>query len=392
MFSLARLAALLLLMAPGISLRAAGGTMSRQQIIGEAEKMADVQLTQLADTQPVIDWVPGVLWAGVADLSHLSTKSTYTDALDQMGETFLWTPRFRPKALYNADDLCICQAFMDAYARKNDPARLAPSQSRIGAVSDHIEHQETPDVAGSRENQLTWWWCDALFMAPAGHARLSALTKDPRYLDAMDTEWWRTADLLYDKQEHLFFRDKSFFGKVTRNGKKIFWSRGNGWVFAGLARTLPYIPATYPDRARYVVIFKEMAARLAGLQQPDGTWWPSLLDPGDSPGSETSGTALDCFAFAWGINNGLLDSATYLPVAMKAWAALLAARRPDGLLGYVQAVGASPGPVTANGTQLYATGAFLMAACELSKMAPITFPPPPQLTVATIPPADTLKK
>ena len=49
----------------------------------------------------------------------------------------------------------------------------------------------------------------------------------------------------------------------------------------------------------------------------------------------------------------------------------MAARRPDGLPGYVQGVGKSPGVVRANGTQLYATGAFVMAACELSKLAPI---------------------
>ena len=67
---------------------------------------------------------------------------------------------------------------------------------------------------------------------------------------------------------------------------------------------------------------------------------------------------------------------------MKAWAALLAARRPDGLLGYVQPVGSGPGAIPSTDTQLYATGAFLMAACEMSKMAPITNPPVPQLTGA----------
>ena len=124
-----------------------------------------------------------------------------------------------------------------------------------------------------------------------------------------------------------------------------------------------------------------MAAKLASLQQADGTWHPSLLDPDQFTDPETSGTALDCFAYAWGINNGLLDRATYLPVATKAWAALLAARRPDGLLGYVQGVGKAPGVVKPDGTQLYATGAFLMDVCELSKLAPITIPPAPQLAI-----------
>jgi rhamnogalacturonyl hydrolase YesR len=333
------------------------------------------------------------MWAGIADLSHLSSNGAYTKAIEQLGDEVHWTPIFEPaKAPFNADDLCICQTFLDAYVTKNEAARLAPSESRIGAVSDHIEEKESPYIAGAKDNHLTWWWCDALFMAPAGHVRLSVITHDRKYLDAMDKEWWKTADLLYDKQEHLFYRDEVFLKGRTKNGIKVFWSRGNGWVFGGLARTLRYMPADYPNRPRYEAIFKEMAAKLANLQQPDGTWRPSLLDPGEYPYSETSGTALDCFAFAWGIEQGLLDRATYLPVAAKAWAALMAARRPDGLLGYVQGVGKAPGNVMANGTQLYATGAYLMAACELSKLAPVDVPPAPQLTAAPATPSPSPKK
>jgi rhamnogalacturonyl hydrolase YesR len=361
---------------------AAGTTMSREQIIAEAEKMADVQFAQLAGKPPDIDWIPGVMWAGYADFSHISSKSTYADAIEQLGDKVHWTPSLEPKSPDgDADDLCIGQAFLDAYTTKKDPARLAPTQSRIDAVSDYIEKSEPANIPNSKADHLTWWWCDALFMAPPVHARLSALTKDPKYLNAMDKEWWKTADLLYDKDEHLFFRDKSYIGKLTKNGKKIFWTRGNGWVFAGLARTLTYIPKDYPSRARYLTIFQDMAAKLSSLQQADGTWRPSLLDPDEFPDPETSGTALDCFAYAWGINNGLLDRTTYLPVAAKAWAALLAARTPDGLLGYVQDVAEGPEAVNANGTQLYATGAFLMAAAELSKLAPIPVPPPPQFSI-----------
>lgn len=376
------------LAAAGACSIAAADTMSREQIIAEGEKMADSQLAALGSKKSLIDWVSGVMWAGFSDFSHVSTKPDYAAAIDTLGETVKWTPLFRANLPNHADDLCICQTFLDAYVRKSDPARLEPSQTRISAACDAIEKNEAPlDTKGAG---ILWWWCDALFMAPAGHARLSVITKDGRYLDEMDKEWWKTAGLLYDKDEHLFYRDKSFLGKLTKNGKKVFWTRGNGWVFAGLARTLTYIPADYGDRARFVTIFKEMAAKLASLQQADGTWPPSLLDPDEYPDSETSGTALDCFAFVWGINNGLLDRATYLPVAAKAWAALLAARRPDGLLGYVQGVGAAPAPVHADGTQLYATGAFLMTVCELSKLAPIDFPAAPHLRaepVAAVSPA-----
>jgi rhamnogalacturonyl hydrolase YesR len=359
---------------------ASAASMSRPQIIAEGEKVADAQLAALSGKTPSIDWVSGVMWAGYADFSHVSSKPTYTQAIEQLGNKFHWTPRLRAKDPNHADDVCICQAFIDAFETSSDPSRLGPTQDRIKSISDHIRVAELPDDPHSKTNNLTWWWCDALFMAPAVHARLSAITNDAQYRDAMDTEWWKTAGLLYDKDEHLFFRDKSFFNKRTKSGKKVFWSRGNGWVFAGLARTITYIPAADPMRPRYIAIFKEMAAKLASLQQADGTWHPSLLDPDEFPDSEISGTALDCFAFAWGIDNGILDRATYMPVAARAWAALLACRRPDGVPGYVQGVGAAPGPVYADGTQLYATGAFLMAASQLASMAPIDVPALPKLT------------
>lgn len=346
-----------------------GKTISSGQIIAEGEKMADAQLDQLAGRKSHISWEAGVLWAGLADLSHISSKTAYADAIEGLGNNFQWTPRLQKNAPENADDLCISQTFLDAYVTKNDPARLAPTKNRLDAVCDYIENREIGDLPE------IWWWCDALFMAPTSHARLTAITNDPKYLDAMDKEWWKTASLLYDKNEHLFYRDKRYIGQLTKNGKKVFWSRANGWVFAGLARTLSYMPRNYQSLPRYVTMFKEMAAKLATLQQPDGTWRSSLLDPDEYPDPETSGTSLDCFAYAWGINNGILDRATYLPIAAKAWIALLAARRPDGLLGYVQGRGIEPKGAKPDGTQIYATGAFLMAACQLSKLAPFTVPP-----------------
>jgi unsaturated rhamnogalacturonyl hydrolase len=75
-----------------------------------------------------------------------------------------------------------------------------------------------------------WGWCDALFMAPPVWSGLSAETHDPRYLYYMNYEWNLTSDLLWDPQERLFFRDSTYLNKRERNGEKVFWLRGNGWV------------------------------------------------------------------------------------------------------------------------------------------------------------------
>ena len=90
-------------------------------------------------------------------------------------------------------------------------------------------------------------------------AGLVAATGDERYLDFAVKNWWRTTDYLYDPGEHLYFRDSTYFDRREANGKKLFWSRGNGWVMAGLVRMLQLLPANHPSRARFQQLFQEMA-------------------------------------------------------------------------------------------------------------------------------------
>src|ERR1700736_1735535 len=158
-----------------------------------------------------------------------------------------------------------------------------------------------------------WIWCDALFMLPPALALATRSTDDRRYADLMNRLWWKTTDYLYDKQEHLFYRDSRFFEQREPNGKKVFWSRGNGWVLAGLARVLQYLPRDYSGRQRFVALFEEMAERIVGLQGNDGYWRTSLLDPESQPMPETSGTGFITYALAWGANEGLLERTKFEP-------------------------------------------------------------------------------
>ena len=145
-------------------------------------------------------------------------------------------------------------------------------------------------------------------MAPPVLAKLSLATGDRKYLDFMDHEWWITSSLLYSPSNHLFFRDKSFLDKHEANGSSIFWSRGNGWVFAALARVLAVMPRDYPSRPKYIAQFKEMAEELASLQGADGLWRPGLLDAAAYRLPENSGSAFYTYGFAYGINSGILES------------------------------------------------------------------------------------
>jgi len=222
---------------------------------------------------------------------------------------------------------------------------------------------------------IKWWWCDALFMGPPALVKLGAVTGNSSYFTYTDELFKECYNLLYDKEEHLFARDIKYVikndGKDIReaNGKKIFWSRGNGWVMGGIVRVLQELPANYSGREFYIKLFKEMSARLKDLQQADGLWRASLLDPDSYPGGEVSGSGFDCYAMAWGINNGILDKETYLPIVKKAWIGLNKCVKEDGHVGWVQPIGADPKKnFNADSWEVYGSGAFLLAGSEVIKL------------------------
>ncbi|MDE7237624.1 MAG: glycoside hydrolase family 88 protein, partial [Paramuribaculum sp.] len=106
----------------------------------------------------------------------------------------------------------------------------------------------------------------------------------------------------------------------------------------------------------------------ASLQTGDGSCHASLLDPSAYPDPESSSTGFILYAIAWGVNEGLLDREAFMPVIEKGWEALVGALEPDGKLGYVQPIGADPRSVTRDMTEVYGTGAFLMAGCQMCRL------------------------
>jgi rhamnogalacturonyl hydrolase YesR len=300
----------------------------------------------------------------------VSGDPSATAWLRSIGERNGWRLHTRP---YHADDHTVGQFYLSLYRDFKEPAMLAPTRERFDWI---LAHPKTGSLewCGYRRPFATdchdrWGWCDALFMAPPAWARLASVTGERKYLEFMDREYRATHDLLWDQEEHLFWRDTSYFPKREKNGRNLFWARGNGWVFGGLALMLPDLPEDWEGRAYYVDLFRQMAARLKAIQRPDGTWSMGLLGGVEGyPVKETSGTAFFTFGLAWGINNGLLDRAEFEPVVLKAWAALAACVNDDGMLGYVQPVGGSPGDSYADKTEVYGVGAFLAAGSEVYRL------------------------
>jgi unsaturated rhamnogalacturonyl hydrolase len=211
-------------------------------------------------------------------------------------------------------------------------------------------------------------------MAMPVMTKLYKATGERRYLDKMQ-EYFTWADkLMYDDEAGLYYRDAKYLYPKHKasNGGKDFWARGDGWVFAGIARVLADLPRDHPSRALFVERFQRLAAVLKPLQQREGYWTRSLLDPAQAPGPESSGTAFFTYAYAWGINNGYLDRAEYGPTALAGWRFLKGtALQPDGRVGYVQPIGerAIPGQiVNQDSTAPFGVGAFLLAGSEVARM------------------------
>lgn len=341
------------------------------------ERVADWQLRNLDDLSymPLArgsaknprGWEQATFWVGLTALADRAPR--YRAPIVAIGEKHEWKLGNR---IYHADDHLIGAAWIWAGRGGAGAATLAPTRARFDAILAAPQTGSLLFIApekGEPACTARWCWCDALFMAPPTLWALSRDTRDPRYADFAHREFVATTDYLFDKSEHLYFRDSRFFDRRGDHGEKLFWSRGNGWVFSGLARLIPEISANDPRRAYYVSLFKEMAARLVTLQRPNGYWTPSLLaDPATAP-DESSGTGFFVHGMAWGIKAGLLDRRTYGPAVARGWAALQRAVQPDGRLGWVQQVSDRPDAVRLEDSQFYGTGAYLLAGSAVYDLA-----------------------
>jgi unsaturated rhamnogalacturonyl hydrolase len=327
----------------------------KKDVVRAVRKVADWQLDRVRKNYSQ-DWTFAALYAGFMAVPSSVNGNTYQDAMRDMGTQFNW--QLGPRTEH-ADDHAVGQTYLELYEKNHDPATLAPTRQRMDALIQRTDDPQKP----------LWWWCDALFMAPPVLADLSKVTGDPKYLNFMDREWWITSKLLYDSQLHLYSRDASFLDKHEANGAKVFWSRGNGWVMAGLVRVLTVMPQNYPDRQQYVTQFQQMAKAVAAIQGADGLWRPGLLDAEAYKLPEVSGSAFITYALAWGVRTGVLDRKEYMPVVKKAWAGLLTHVYQDGRLGCIQPIGAAPGQFTPTSSYVFGVGAFLLAGSEIYNLS-----------------------
>lgn len=339
------------------------------------------------------NWIRGTYYTGVMACYQATGNQKLLEQCNAWGEKLNWhIPALKPEQKSSGVNLLTCgQTWLESYMVKKKRFKIEPI----------IAHLENPEIRNPVSNPLYWYfeggrrYVDGLFTGPPALAMLHKITGEQKYLDWMNACFWDIYGALYDYEEGLFYRDirfrKGYYGEVdknyikpddvkwedargsyayqeTKNRKKVLWSRGNGWAFAGIARILKYIPKDNANYERYKQVFVVMAEELKKRQQPDGFWYPNLADSNDFGTKESSGTGFFIYGLAWGINNGILSKDEYLPVVKKSWAGLVSVVSDEGKVQWGQLVGASPYVILQEDSHEYVTGMFLLAASEMYKL------------------------
>ncbi len=306
-------------------------------------------------------WLRGTFAAGLIAMYQSTGDNYYLRVARDLAQRVNFKPGPMAGEVHGADDLAISQLFLALSEIDTKPELLQPTRAALDSV-----------LAKTKPGAFEWYWVDALFMAPPVWVQIAELTGEKKYLDHADKLFWETADKLWDPETQLIYRDRTYIPQADgmqlreTDGEKIFWGRGNGWFTGALALVLNHLPKDHPNRAKYETRLREQLSALAKLQQPGGLWPTALLDQDGYPMGDTSATALFAYGYAWAIRRGIIDKETYLPVLLKAWAALIASVEPNGRLGFAQSQADSTRAYVGwRQSHEYATGAMLLAGSEI---------------------------
>jgi len=309
------------------------------------------------------NWIRGTYYTGVMACYRATGDEAYLEQCDALSESLKWKiPTLPPvHSASGANLLTIGQSMIQSYMVK-------PEKSKIIGIIDHLNSTDYKNPLG---NPSQWYYedgrryVDALFTGPPTLAMLHSATGNRKYLEWMDAMYWDVYGELFNSETNLFYRDNRFFPHVVEN---VVWSRGNGWAIAGTALILEYLPADHGNYKRYEGVLKDMAKALKKCQAKEGFWYPNLANSEYAPFKETSGTSFFIYGLAYGINNGILDRETYLPVVKKAWKSVTDEVSKEGKVQWGQLVGDRPVNLSKDDSHEYVTGTFLLAASEMYKM------------------------
>lgn len=168
---------------------------------------------------------------------------------------------------------------------------------------------------------LSWqtrFWIDDMFMISAIQSQAFLASGDISYIERAANEMNVYLDAIQQPNGLFYHADTSPF----------YWCRGNGWMAAGMAELLKYLPEDNPNFPRILKAYKKMMDTLKGLRNQEGLW-NQLVDDKNA-WTETSGSAMFTYAMITGVKRQWLSAAEYEPVVKKAWNQLVSYMDKNG--------------------------------------------------------------
>ena len=366
---------------------------AQEEVLQTAQKANDYFMKKYSDPtlptnvkkiRPSSLWTRAVYYEGLMALQEIDPQQRYIDYAMQWADFHQWTPRNGINTC-DADDQCCGQTYVDLvpYTKKD-------YREVLGNVIANLDHQmktpntkkqtTTPKAKTSVNSLYGWWtWIDAIQMAMPLYMQISKLTGETKYRDhALKMYLWSRNECgggCFNVKEGLWWRDADYVAPYQeKDGKNCYWSRGNGWVYAALLRSMNQLSPKDKAYKQFKKDFILMSEALLKCQHEDGFWHASLVNDADYPTPEMTGTALFLYGMAWGIQQGILKEKVYRPACDKAWKALKSCLHSDGFLGWNQGTGKDPSagqPVTFTSIpdfEDYGTGCYLLGLSEYYKL------------------------
>ena len=366
---------------------------AQQEVLQAAQKANDYFMTKYSDptlptnvkkVRPSSLWTRAVYYEGLMALNAVDPQQRYIDYALTWANFHKWTPRNGVNTC-DADDQCCGQTYVELL-----PYTGKDYKELLGNVIANLDHQmvtpndkknATAKTKGTQPSLYGWWtWIDAIQMAMPLYMQISKLTGDTKYRDhAFKMYLWSRNECgggCLNTKEGLWWRDADYVAPYKEpDGKNCYWSRGNGWVYAALVRSMNQLSPKDKAYKQFQKDFILMSEALLKCQHEDGFWHASLVSDAVYPTPEMTGTALFLYGMSWGINNGILKADIYRPACDKAWTALKSCLHNDGFLGWNQGTGKDPSagqPVTFTSVpdfEDYGTGCYLLGLSEYYKLA-----------------------
>jgi len=246
-------------------------------------------------------WIPAV--------KKMKAAGAYTD------NNFPLHQSVNPKALDDAGAVCAAMIKATMLGVNNN---LRP---QIDVYSDWVFNKEYRLADGTLARtrpQKNTLWLDDMYMGIPTLAQMGKLTGDKKYFDDAVNQVKLFSQRMFIKEKGIYMHG---WVESMETHPEFKWARANGWALMAMVELLDAIPENYPGRDFVLQQLKAHVKGLASYQSSSG-FWHQLLDREDSY-LETSATAIYSYCIAHACNKGWLNPATYAPMAMLAWNAVV---------------------------------------------------------------------